>query len=240
MQSTSILLSTPDEAEVLDFGPDLAGVGALARAFEPTGYAYFALGSTADPAERELRWRRLADQLRGCGADARTVAVLAESVAASAPAPDTLALFTDTTGRLVEQYRLSGSTLADRCGFGTPAVLLPLLAWRQARPPFVAIAIDRHGADICYSAGGDAQLERATVTGSVNGSERKLDGYWSQRRYQQRAEDSWRHNAGQVAEVVQQLTNKIGAQVLLLTGDLRAIQLLRQRLPHRPDLLVEQ
>jgi hypothetical protein len=56
-------------------------------------------------------------------------------------------------------------------------------------------------------------------------------GGWSQPRYQRRAEDSWQHNAMAVADAVTQATRDLHAGLLLVAGDVRAVQLLRDHLP---------
>ena len=61
--------------------------------------------------------------------------------------------------------------------------------------------------------------------------ERNAPGGWSQPRYQRRAEDSWRHNAARVADEVGKSLAAVGAQVLILAGDVRAVQLLTADLP---------
>jgi peptide subunit release factor 1 (eRF1) len=50
--------------------------------------------------------------------------------------------------------------------------------------------------------------------------------------------DSWRHNARQVAAEVAAAAARVGAQALVLSGDVRAVQLLEQRLPDDPTLFI--
>src|SRR5262249_60119159 len=61
--------------------------------------------------------------------------------------------------------------------------------------------------------------------------ERNAPGGWSQPRYQRRAEDSWQHNAAAVAQVVTRALRDLRAGLLLVAGDVRAVQLLRDHLP---------
>src|SRR5439155_3675559 len=62
---------------------------------------------------------------------------------------------------------------------------------------------------------------------------------WSQRRYQQRAENSWEENARDVAASLTDLVGEIGARLVVVAGDGRAVQLLRQHLDRSVDQLVE-
>jgi peptide subunit release factor 1 (eRF1) len=60
--------------------------------------------------------------------------------------------------------------------------------------------------------------------------ERNAPGGWAQPRYQRRAEDSWRHNAAAVAEAAIHALRRVNAELLLVAGDVRAVQLLEDRL----------
>ncbi len=46
-----------------------------------------------------------------------------------------------------------------------------------------------------------------------------------------RAEDSWRHNAAAVAEACREPLRETGARLLIVSGDVRAVQLLEEHLP---------
>jgi hypothetical protein len=69
------------------------------------------------------------------------------------------------------------------------------------------------------------------VAGPDDEIERNAPGGWSQPRYQRRAEDSWRHNAGAVADAVTHALPTVHSGLLLVAGDVRAVQLLQERLP---------
>src|SRR5437764_181382 len=76
----------------------------------------------------------------------------------------------------------------------------------------------------------------ATVTtvGEESGSDPNLrksnPGGWSQRRYQNRAENLWEQNAKSVADQVASLVDETGARLVVVAGDVRAVQLLREHL----------
>jgi hypothetical protein len=76
------------------------------------------------------------------------------------------------------------------------------------------------------------------IAGADDEIERNAPGGWSQARYQRRAEDSWQHNAHQVADHVRRRLAAVGAQVLVVSGDVRAVQLLLERVHEEPHLLV--
>lgn len=118
--------------------------------------------------------------------------------------------------------------------------LAPVVEWRQSRPAHIIVLTDRTGADIfVFEAlgGRDFQIE---VEGSDDVIRKVAPGGWSQRRFQQRAEDSWESNAKVVADRLARIVDKVGAQLVVAAGDVRALQLLREALPPQIDALVQQ
>jgi hypothetical protein len=63
-------------------------------------------------------------------------------------------------------------------------------------------------------------------------------GGWSQRRYQERAQNSWATNAKDVADKVVGLVRRVDARLVVLAGDVRATQLIRDDLPDDVRALV--
>jgi hypothetical protein len=114
----------------------------------------------------------------------------------------------------------------------------PIVEERQAGIAHVAVAIDRTGADIVLFRPG-----REDITESVGGDpslpvSKSKPGGWSQRRYQQRAENTWQENAENVAAEVTKLVERSGARLVVVTGDVRAVQLLDDALSDQVRSLV--
>lgn len=65
-------------------------------------------------------------------------------------------------------------------------------------------------------------------------------GGWSQRRYQNRAENLWEQNAKAVADQVAALADETKARLIVVAGDVRALQLLREHLPDRTAELLRE
>ena len=209
----------------------------LARRFGPTACVYASLDLFGED-EVDLQRRQIAGSLRHDGASDQVIDAVAARVAAHRHAPGAVAVFAADDGQVLHEQWLRGATGSDIVDFTTPVRLLPLLDWSQDRPPYVLVVIDRSGADLTTSAGGDQPAQVTTVEGFDDEIERNAPGGWSQPRYQQRAEDSWRHNAAQVAGAVEKSAASVGAQVLILAGDVRAVQLLTAQLPITPGTLV--
>src|SRR6185312_1399061 len=76
------------------------------------------------------------------------------------------------------------------------------------------------GADV--SVHGPRGTESETVQGDDTEVHKVKVGGWAQDRYQNRSENLWEANARQVAEVVDSGVKRVAAQVVVVTGDVRA------------------
>lgn len=172
-----------------------------------------------------LRWRTLAGRLRRQDADPPTVDVIGRHLHSLTPWPAPYAVFA-AQGIVHLALPLPGPAIADHARFGAPADVVALLAWLQRHPPHVLAVTDRAGADITAVRRGTTSGSTLTVTGPGEQIEKNAPGGWSQARYQRRADDSWHHNATAVAEAVDRALDEVDATLLLVAGDIRAVQLL--------------
>jgi peptide subunit release factor 1 (eRF1) len=104
--------------------------------------------------------------------------------------------------------------------------LAPVIEVRQRSVPHLVVVADRVGADLVAVADGVA-AESRLVEGSDVDVHRGAPGGWSQRRFQQRAENRWEDNARGVADEVGDLARRVGARVVVVAGDERALAALR-------------
>jgi len=111
--------------------------------------------------------------------------------------------------------------------------LTGVLEHRQTEIPVIIVLADRAGADIVVTGDGGPNRE-LVVEGEDSPITKSAPGGWSQRRFQQRVEDSWEHNAGSVVAAVEDLVGPDTLELLVLGGDVRATALIRQGL--RTDL----
>ncbi|KOG88678.1 hypothetical protein ADK38_18475, partial [Streptomyces varsoviensis] len=56
---------------------------------------------------------------------------------------------------------------------------------------------------------------------------------WSERHFQNRVENTWEHNAGEIADAAAEAFEESGADVLLLTGDVRERRAVHDKLPEQ-------
>jgi hypothetical protein len=180
-------------------------------------------------ADLDLRWRTLAARLATEHADAATLAAVTDRLAAIGPIPQELAVFARQGDVLLAQP-IPGGPRFDRAHFGAPASVIPLLGWLQQHPSHVVVVTDRTGADITTVPEGAGSGSTSAVAGPDDEIERNAPGGWAQPRYQRRAEDSWRHNAAAVAAATVHAVHEVDAGLVLVAGDVRAVQLLRHQL----------
>jgi len=199
---------------------------------EPMAAVYLA-GFPSQPADTEedllLRRRVIAGQLQNLGADQRTVDAVDAHLSRLPAYPPELAVIA-ASGQLRAVQQMPGGVPRDRACYGAPATIGPLLAWLRHQPAHLVVVTDRTGADISVVPAGALEARTHTVVGPDDEIERNSPGGWSQPRFQRRAEDSWLHNAGAVADAVTEELAKIHGRLVLVAGDVRASQLLIDRL----------
>ncbi|SBT41608.1 baeRF2 domain-containing protein [Micromonospora narathiwatensis] len=188
----------------------------------------------------DLRWRALKGHLLEQGADPVTVDTVEEVVRRHDPMPGDygLAVFA-TRGRVVLTEYLSAPPLRDLATWALVPHTMPLVAQRGEQVAWVRVLADRTGADaVAVSAGGVPR--RAHVKGRESYQLRRVKpGGWSQSRYQRAAMEAWHHNAGDAAAATAELADKVGADVVVAAGDIRATGMIAAQLPERwQDVLV--
>ena len=210
---------------------DYGGISELYAGAGPITSVYLHLqpepASTGD--ELSLRWRALRAELQSRGASPEMLAPIDARVRFANASGRTLVAFSRTEGGVFDD-ELEEFDGQDAATTGPLPLGLPLLRWQQQWVPCVSAVVDRVGADIAVFRGSRQQRER-TVIGSDDEIERNAPGGWAQARYQHRAEDSWAHNAAEIAQQVAVSAAGVDAQLVLLAGDVRAVQLVRDHLP---------
>jgi hypothetical protein len=189
------------------------------------------------PHRSGLHWRALRDELRRDGAPDAVLEAIDPLVPDAHLAGGALAVVAGTAGVLHTEH-FAGVPARELARWAPLPALLPLIAHRQAAVPYVLVLADRTGADLTAERAGGRGAEHEAAGGERGPISRSGPGGWSQHRYQQRAENTWEHNARDVARDVEQLVDEVGAVVVAVGGDVRAIELLRRDLPERLQHLV--
>ena len=110
---------------------------------------------------------------------------------------------------------------------------IPVFAARQRRVPHLVVLTDRRGADLVVVRRDGVEIDTAvTATEEPIPRVAQSDWHaWAEHRYQQRAENSWERNAGEVATEVVRLARWAEPRTIYVAGDVRAVQFLRDDLP---------
>lgn len=182
--------------------------------------------------DTDLRLRAQLHGLRAAGAAPDALRALGSVLGTLLPGQPPAAAFVGADGQ-TRMFRLPGAEVADQAHCSAVPHVLPLLHWRQRHPAFATVMLDRTGAELVVQPAGTARPVRAEIAGPDDVIERNAPGGWSQPRYQNRAEDSWQHNAGRAAEVVAGALADAQADLLVVGGDVRAEQYFLDQLPAR-------
>ena len=225
---------------------DPASVPDVAQAYQAAGpfvTVYLTTeAAVANAAPRaELRWKSLRQELAGQGAPEPALEAIDPLVGDAHHRGRTLVAAVSAGGLSVVRHEPEPPAL----DLGRVAPLPRLgavLEWEQAAIPHLVVLADRAGADIVVVRrdGGEDVSTVGADTADDPHIRRSSPGGWSQRRYQQRAENLWEERAEEVAEQVTTLVDEVGARLVVVAGDVRATQLLRQELPEPVDQLVRE
>jgi hypothetical protein len=171
----------------------------------------------------ELRWRAMRDELAGAGADEATLDAIERVAGADRGVPGAhgQAIFA-SGGRVLLSAELPHPPDQGFARFAPLPHVFPMLTARGDRVPHVVAVVDRLGADVT-TVGVDARPDEKQVQGDATYPIRKVHaGGWSEAHFQHAAENSWDQNAKQVAAEVDRAAQAVGAQVVIVAGDVRA------------------
>ncbi|MET9254684.1 Vms1/Ankzf1 family peptidyl-tRNA hydrolase [Streptomyces sp. NPDC003717] len=215
---------------------DLAFLQPLYDHEGPWASVYVDLSQNAEDTahQRELAAAAVARELAGRGADEATCAAVREAVEAlrHASDPHGRALFAHA-GQVVLDPPLArtppGGTSADWAPLPHVA---PLLELAGEDPVCVVAYVDRRGADFeLRSALGDR--DAGGVTGRQWPVHRTSSADWSERHFQLRVENTWEHNAAEIADALAVCQEETGADLVILVGEDRERRSVHERLPKR-------
>jgi hypothetical protein len=191
-----------------------------------------ALSATEDPGNRlRLEWRHARDQLDG--APAAAITAIEDLLGSERAHQDdhSLLLVAGPDGSVAGAH-LPDHPPSSRAWLDNLPHIGPALQARQHLIPHVVVIADRAGADI-QVVDTDGDTDSDSVDGDTLHIQRSAPGGWSQRRFQQRAENTWERNARGVAEEVDAARERVHAQVVVVAGDPRAVGFLVEHASER-------
>jgi predicted nuclease of predicted toxin-antitoxin system len=135
-------------------------------------------------------------------------------------------------------WSLQTESGAVRTSIGSLPRLGRLLHESQSVMPHIVVLIDREGADIEIVHVGDEPIT-SVVSGDADIINRSPAGGWSQRRFQQRTENTWEENAHAVADSVAAAGTAISPAAVFVAGDERAVGFFLEHLPEDVGAVVK-
>lgn len=143
------------------------------------------------------------------------------------------------SGQLLLDLTFPGRPVRQKTSFSAVPHLLPLIRGLDAHEPYAVVRVDRTGADLEMVGITGTVLEDTDVTGDHDVIHKVSAGGMGERRIQTRAEDSWKHNAGEVARAVDSAVRRGRPAVVFLMGDERAMSLVEDQVsPEARERLV--
>jgi hypothetical protein len=196
-----------------------------------------------DVGDKEIRsrWNGLRRELEHRGAPSRTLDVMQDLVLrpTHVPGPHGRYLVVSGDQVLFDQVLADPPVRDEAFHDGSPS-LLPAVRAADEAVRYLLVEIDRSGADLSWS--GTDSHRPDTELGEVEGGHDVLHKYqgggWSHRRFQARVQDSWERNSEAVAEEVERIVTRYKPELVLVTGDVRAVALLKEAAGHETSAVL--
>ncbi|MGQ5229663.1 baeRF2 domain-containing protein [Streptomyces sp. yara] len=170
---------------------------------------------------RELSVREACRTLEEEGADAATTEAVRDALLRIGPAEDPAGRVVFATGgEVVLSHRLSRPPQRQISCWAPLPRLTPLLELAGQDPVCLVAYIDRTGADFELR-GAAGPRSAGQVEGEQHPVHRTASSDWSERHFQLKVENTWEHNAGEIAEALNAAYEESGADLVVLAGDPR-------------------
>jgi hypothetical protein len=190
--------------------------------------------------DREIRnrWHSLKRSLDHQGAPAETIEAVAEVVLRPTHVPGPHGRLVVASGTQILFDRVLADAPARQEAFHDDnPLLMPAAQAVDEAVRYLLVEVDRTGADLTWSG---VDLPDEEIAGGHDVLHKVRSGGWSHRRMQTRVEDSWERNAGAVAAELDRLVARAHPEVVLVTGDVRAVAMLRDEVGRAvSEILIE-
>jgi hypothetical protein len=177
----------------------------------------------------EGRWNAARKDLTQQGAPSAVLEAIQEVVLrpTRVPGPHGRVVIADDTGVLVDRVVANPPTSTTCSWAPVPALLQAALAADES-VELLKVAVDRQGADFLRA--GPGGKEHSTFQAPHDEIEKSGSNEVKRARIESRAEDSWERNAAAVAAEIERKVGETRPELVLLTGDVRAVALVRTAL----------
>lgn len=219
---------------------DLSDLTSVYEAEGPFVTVHFAVPSTTEDAAAQLdvRWRDLVRELAGQGVDEGTRDALTAARGGHAQGEGEGRLMVAASGRVLLVEALPQAPPQDSVRVAALPRLLPAVEARARDVPHIRVVIDRQGADIRVH-GLHRDLEDQVEHGGALKQGSTGNAGFGELSHLHRVEQSWEQSAEAVATRVEKYAKAVRPAVIVVAGDVRAVELLRRELPAPLEPLVE-
>ncbi|WP_158895357.1 peptide chain release factor 2 [Amycolatopsis anabasis] len=190
---------------------------------------------TADAAKQlELKWRELREALAGQGAPESTLDALEDAVHTGEHPVGRggRGLLTAGTEVVLDEH-FPEPPAAPVARFSAYPYLLPLAEYAEAGPVHVVAVVDQVGADLSAYDAYRQPLEVYTVEGHDHPVHKVRGGGSAHRDIQSHTEETVRHNVEAVAEEITDLAQRVGAEIVVLAGEVQARRAVHNGMPEQ-------
>jgi hypothetical protein len=211
---------------------DTADLAPLVRRPGPFLTLHLGLEAQIDNAAQRTvqRWKPLRAEAAAGGVPDAVLNAVEELLPDAHQEPGDLVVIADESGVLFAEHLDEGP--GDRFTWDRLPDLVPTIASRQRQVPYVLALADRGGADlVAVTAAGRSTID--AEAGDHRPVRKVKAGGWSERHYQQRAEQDWTENAAGVADEIVRLADLVSARLVIIGGDETAKHLIERDLPSR-------
>jgi hypothetical protein len=175
-----------------------------------------------------LRWRAARGRLAAAGASPASLEAVAEVIGDPGEVAMGQAVFA-RDGAVPFTRTLDAPPRREIARLAPLPHLMPLLAQHRPPIPHLRVSATRTGGEI-IAIGGSGEGWRDWVAGRQWPVHKTSVGGWSQDRYQRSVEETWEENARALAAEVVAAAGRVGAQHVIVGGDVRARSLLLDHL----------
>jgi hypothetical protein len=131
----------------------------------------------------------------------------------------------------VDEILAGPMTSAEIVSYSKVPNLLPLLVDKNNNALYLIVEAGREGGEIqAFRARHNGSLHHEDVQGRTDSLNKVQAGGWSHSRYQHHSEEIWKQNQNQLGDAVDSLVRDLRPRLLVLAGDVRAVQLLAEEL----------
>ena len=181
--------------------------------------------------EVENRWKGLRRSLEKDGTDAAVIETIEGEVVrpTRVGGPHGRVIIANLQDGILVDRIIKDPPAVQKATFGPVPELLQAARAADESVDYLRVVVDRQGADLTWSeAGGHLPYSEAeAVEGGHDDINKVATGGMSHKRLETRAEDSWERNAEIVAAEIERQVVAHRPELILLTGDVRAVALLR-------------